>query len=87
MGLMFHEGDPSNQEHQESRAVMISKQGGNTSCHHIKIAEQEIQYLTDKIKRSERQTNFLTHLKNDNNSHHDILLPAEKCQTITSEKW
>ena len=37
---------------------------------HIEIIEQEIQYLTDKIKSLEQQADSLTHLKNDSNANH-----------------
>lgn len=48
--IIFDEEEPSAKDHRESRTVLSSKQAGPSSSHHIDIIEQEIHYLTDKIR-------------------------------------
>lgn len=68
--IIFEEDEPSIKEHQESRTGMSSKQLEAPRNHHIEIIEQEIQYLTDKIKSLEQQADSLAHLKNESNANH-----------------
>lgn len=66
--IIFDEDEPSIKDHRESRTVMSSKQAGPSSSHHIEIIEQEIQYLTDKIRSLEHQADSLSQLKNESNA-------------------
>ena len=68
--IIFEDDEPSMKEHQESRTVLSSKQLEAPRNQQIEIFEQEIQYLTDKIKSLEQQADSLTHLKNDSNANH-----------------
>ena len=62
--IIFDEDEPSVKDHRESRC---SKQAGSSSSHNLEIIEQEIQYLTDKIRSLENQAESLVHLKNESN--------------------
>ena len=63
--IIFDDDEPSIKDHRQSRTVATSKQGAPSSSHHIEVIEQEIQYLTDKIKSLEQQADSLTHIKNE----------------------
>lgn len=55
-------------EHRDSRTVVSSKQAMGASSQHIEIIEQEIGYLTDKIRTLQQQADSLAQLKNESNS-------------------
>lgn len=68
--IIFDEDEPSSKDHRDSRTVVSSKQAGPSSSHHIEIIEQEIQYLTDKIRTLEHQADSLSQLKNESNANY-----------------
>lgn len=66
--IIFDEDEPSMKEHRDSRTVLNSKQGAAPNSHHMEIIQQEITYLTDKIRSLEQQADSLSQLKNDSTS-------------------
>ena len=68
--IIFDDDEPSIKEHRDSRAVLNSRQGTSGNSHHMEIIQQEIGYLTDKIRSLEQQADSLSQLKNDSTSHY-----------------
>lgn len=66
--VIFDEDEPSSKDQRESRTVHSSKHATPTNQHQLDVIEQEITYLTDKIRALEQQTENLAHIKNESNT-------------------